>query len=145
MDSAARLVTIILLASFATERLLACIGWFLDAGLLDEMDEDARRRARAARKRQLVLLTIGGAIALAVVALTGIRVLAQLGVTTTASLLDFVLTWLVLFAGADLIRNLLSGGSGGGGASSGGDGSETPSIRIVVDRDGRIDTISRAS
>ena len=143
MDTAARLVTIILLASFATERFLACIAWFLDGAQLDELDDAARHKARAARKRTVVLLTIGGGIALAVVFFTGIRILGQLGVTTAAPALDFALTWFVLFAGADKIRGL----AGGGGESDGGRSStgEPSSIRIVVERDGQIQEISRAS
>lgn len=143
MDTAARLITIIVLASFATERVLACIAWFLDAEGLEELDADARRKARAARKRTVVLLTIGGGIALAVVYLTGIRILSQLGVATAAPALDFALTWFVLFAGADKIRTLAGGGdeSGGGSGSS---AAEPSSIRIVVERDGQIRDISRA-
>lgn len=146
MDSAARLVTIILLASFATERLLACIAWFLDSDQLQELDADARRKAIAARKRHVTLLVIGSGIALAVVYFTGIRILAQLGVATAAPALDFAMTWLILFAGADRIRSMMGGGGGGGDDAKSGSSSDSPaSIRIVVERDGQIQEISRAS
>jgi small-conductance mechanosensitive channel len=143
MDSAARLITIILLASFATERLLACIAWFLDAARLEELDDDARRKARAERKRKLTLLTIGAGIAAAVVVFTGIRVLSQLGMDKTAPALDYAVTWLILFAGADRIRTLMGGAGESGGGSS--PAQESPAIRIVVERDGQIQEISRAS
>ena len=144
MDNAARLITIILLASFATERLLACISWYLDAEHLEDLEPDEARKARAARKRKVTLLLVGAAISVGVVQLTGIRILAQLALGKVAPALDYVMTWFVLFAGADKIRDLM-GGAGKGGGSKASAPAETPAIRIVIDRDGEVEQISRVS
>ena len=59
-----------------------------------------------------------------------------------ASQFDLALTWLVLFAGADRVREFLQGGGDSGGAS---EKSEVPGFRIVMDDGAEIREIHRAS
>jgi len=137
MDATTRLVAIIILTSFATERIVAAADYLL--GLLGP--EGAQRRREAPRK--LLLIALGGFITAAVVVFANIRILPLVTANPPAGL-DLVLTWLVVFAGADLVRTLLQGG-GGSEASAKPEPSKAPAVRIQIDRDGTVRELSGAS
>ena len=129
MDATARLVAIIILTSFATERVLASAGYLLD--LADPTQRELRLRAR----RKLFLFTLGAIITATVVQLADIRIL-RLVTPNVSNLLDFLVTWLVVFAGADQVRTLLQGEGGGGGSAQA--GKRSAAVRVEIDRDGNV-------
>ena len=132
MDDTAKLVAIVLLASFAIERITAAVTYVFDSARLYRLPHETAAKMRAKQQRQLAMLALGGVLALAVVWLADLRILRTLNLAKAPAALDFGITWLVLFAGADKIRDLFSDG-GGESKSSGGDAQGVPAFRIYVD------------
>ena len=129
MDTTARLVAIIILTSFATERVLASAGYLLD--LADPNQKELRLRA----PRKFFLFALGAIITAAVVQLADIRIL-RLVTPNVSSLLDFFVTWLVVFAGADQVRTLLQGDGAGGGSAKA--EKRSAAVTVEIDRDGKV-------
>jgi CDP-diglyceride synthetase len=125
MDNTGRLIAIVLLASFAIERVVATVD-FLMAG-------DALTSPK--KKRKLTLFALSAILGIVVVWLTGIRILAVLNFKTDEAV-DLLLTWMILVGGADKLGQLLGSGSGGGSAPP---AQEIPPIQIIVgDKDGGV-------
>ena len=122
MDETAKLIAVIVLASFATERILAAVTYLLDAARLRRLKHPVAAKIRRREWRRVVLMIAGGAVAYAVVQLVDVRVLRTLDTHAHAAA-DFWLTWLILLAGADRARDLLKEAKG------------QPAVRIHVDRD----------
>jgi hypothetical protein len=126
MNDTGRLIAIVLIASFAIERLVAAVGFFIDRDALPP----------SARKQKVVLFFVAGAIGAVVIALTKIRLLSAVQIGEPSDALDYFVTWLVLVGGADRIREFI-GGSGGGGSQK--PAPQVPPIQIVItDRDGKV-------
>lgn len=125
MNETGRLIAIVLIASFAIERLVAAVGFLIDRDALPPK----------ARKQKIVLFFVAGVIAAVVIQLTRIRLLAVAQIQT-GDALDFFITWLVLVGGADRIREFMGGSGGGGGQKP---AAQIPPIQIVIaDRDGEV-------
>ena len=120
MDETGRLVAVVLLASFAIERVVAVVDFFMS-----RIDPEERRR-------KFVLVGTAGLIALAVVQLSGIRILAAMKFTAPYPWLDYLLTWLILVGGADKLGQLLGGGGGSPTLSTA--DKEVPPIQIFLDK-----------
>lgn len=120
MNDTGRLIAIVVIASFAIERLVAAVAFVLGEPSPDN-----------ARKRKVALFFVAGVIAAVVIQLTRIRLLAAAQLET-GDPLDFFITWLVLVGGADRIREFI-GGSGGGSKPA----KEIPPIQIVI-ADGKV-------
>src|SRR5256885_14795379 len=99
MDATARLVAIIILTSFATERILASIDYLLD--LADPAAAELRLRAR----RKLFLFAVGALITGVIVQLADIRIL-RLVTPDGSDGLHFLATWLLGIARARSMRPL---------------------------------------
>ena len=138
MDDTAKLVAIVLLASFAIERITATIGYMLDSLRLQRLTDEDAAKLREERQRKLLLMIIAGLLAFGVVLVVDLRILGALTFKAPA-LVDLFLTWLVLFAGADRIRDFLSQGS------ESGEKSETPVFQVHVRDDAEIREVTRAS
>jgi hypothetical protein len=130
MDDTAKLVATVLLASFAIERITAAIGYVFDWLRLNRRHDEEAARLREERRRQLMLALIAAVLSGAVVAVVDLRILRVLGFKAPP-LFDSFLTWLVLFAGADRIRDFLAGDDGG-------EKSETPVFRLHVHDDAEV-------
>lgn len=131
MDATAKLVAIIAVAAFTTERILAAVNYVMNAVRLSRVRPGIAMRLRARERRKLVLLVIAAVIAYVVVDRANLRLLRVLEVNNVHPLVDFWLTWLVVLAGADRVRSMLGGGGDGGGASH--DSSDVRVIRVQVD------------
>jgi len=119
MNDTGKLIAIVLLASFAIERIVAAVDFFLVP------------MPPAERNRHLMLAGVAGVIGAAVVALSGIRILALLKMGSPVYGLDAFLTWLVLVGGADRIRELLG--------QDDGDSKKIPPIQLLIaDREGNV-------
>jgi hypothetical protein len=129
MDATAKLVAIIAVAAFATERILAAVNYFMNAIRLSRVRSGRAVRLRASERRKLVLFVIGALIAYVVVDRANLRFLRVLQVGNVHPLVDFWLTWLVVLAGADRVRSML----GGGGGAPSHERSDAPVVRVVVD------------
>src|SRR5436190_21319411 len=105
MEDTGRLVAIVLLSSFAIERVVATFDFFMAGDALTSPE----------KKRKLILFGLAAALGIIVVWLTGLRILSALNFKTDKAL-DILLTWLILVGGADKLSQLL-GGSGSGGGS----------------------------
>ena len=118
MGDTGRLIAVVLLASFAIERVAATVDFF----------------ATAATEKQRKLLRVGlsGLIALAVVAFTGIRILAAMKFNSPNTWVDFLLTWLILVGGADKIGQFL--GTGSAGAVPAAKKEEIRPVQIIIDK-----------
>ena len=126
MDDTARLVATILLAAFVIERAGAAFAFFADKKLPEWNLKIAR-------------FTIAGILGAIAVWFAHIRVLAQLH-NNVSPWIDYPLSWLIVVAGADRIRDFLGGGEGAGADGGGGAAakSEVPPIQIsITDKDGR--------
>jgi hypothetical protein len=121
MDDTARLIVTVLLASFVIERVVAA------AAFLTETQKGPERNAKIYR---FLIAAVLGAIAVGV---ADIRLLARLN-NKISPWFDYPLSWLVLVAGADRIRDLVGGGGGGEAHAK----PELPPIQIsITDRDGQ--------
>lgn len=129
MDATAKLLAIIALAAFATERILAAVSYLMNAVRLSRARTGSAVRLRARERRKLLLVAIAAIIAYVVVDRAHLRLLNVLQIPDAHPLVDFWLTWLVVVAGADRVRAML--GTGGGGSAS--DESDKSVARIEVD------------
>ncbi len=137
MDDTAKLIVIVLIGSFAIERITASVNYIVDTVRLLRLHDPEAEDLRAKQLVKFLLLVVAGGIALGVVAAVDLRILRVLKMSAPPAV-DFWLTWLVLFAGADRVRAFLhQGGSGS---------SEVPVIRIQVEgREAEVIRLSRAS
>lgn len=99
MQDTTQLIAIILLAAFAIERVVAAAKFSLQP--VPEGNSLAQRR------RELLLFALAGSIALAVVDFGGVRIIERLQPHSKALLVDYWLTWLVVVAGSDRVREFL--------------------------------------
>jgi hypothetical protein len=141
MDDTTKLIAVIALAAFATERILSALtfvlGWDLARRAGKTPEDEARMRAR----QKTLLFCLGGAIALAVVDVADLRIIRLLNARHAQPVADYWLTWLVLFAGADRVRDLLKDVKADRAVTR----TETPAVRIRVDDVREVHQISRAS
>lgn len=141
MDATAKLLAIVALAAFVTERILAAANTIINAERLYRVRRGAAVRLRDRERRKAVLMVLAGAIAVVVVDRADLRILRLLQIGDVHALVDFWLTWLVVFAGADRVHTLLQGG-GSSGASAGAEKDETPVVRVQIDG-GEISKLQR--
>ena len=144
MDDTAKLIAIVLLASFAIERIIAGLSYLIDSARLYKLQHPAAAKLRAKHQRKLALVVVAALLAVAVVKVADLRILRTLNLGQVPLEFDFALTWLVLFAGADKVRDFLQG-AGGGASAGASETSEVPAFRIVVDDGAEIREIHRAS
>ena len=124
MNETGRLIAVVLLASFAIERVGAAVAFVL-----------GKPKPEKRRERQVLLFCISAVLGAVVVGLSGIRILMALQIVAPARGLDFFLTWLVLAGGADRIREII------GDTDKSGEGSrkEVAPIQILIaDHDGEV-------
>ena len=141
MDATAKMLAIIAIAAFVTERILAAVNYLLNAVRLTRLHSRAAARFRTRELRKLLLTGIAAIIAYVVVDRANIRLLSVVQIANVPPLVDFWLTWLVVVAGADRVRGMLGGSGGGGGSSP--EKSEAPVVRVRVDG-GDIHELHRA-
>jgi hypothetical protein len=122
MDNTGRLVAIVLLASFAIERVVATVAFFMPGDALTSPK----------KKGKLTLFGVSAILGIVVVWLTGIRILTLLNFKPDPAV-DLVLTWMILVGGADKLGQLLGGGSSGGGSAQ--PAQEVPPIQIIFDKE----------
>jgi hypothetical protein len=132
MDATAKLLAIIALAAFVTERILAAANTIINAERLYRVRRGAAVRLRDKERRKAVLIVLAGAIAVVVVDRADLRILRLLDVGDVHPLVDFWLTWLVVFAGADRVHSMLQG-RGSSGASAGSEKGDTPVVSVQID------------
>lgn len=106
MDASAKLLAIVALAAFITERSLAAASYLLDTFRYLRVRREAPKLHAKARRR-FVLTVLASVIAYAVVDRADVRLLRLMEVGHVHPLVDFWLTWLVVFAGADRVRGML--------------------------------------
>jgi hypothetical protein len=122
MEEPGRLIAVVLLASFAIERVVAAVDFFMSDGALFSPE----------KRRKLVRVGVSALIGLGIVAFTGIRLLGAMKFHSASSWIDFVLTCLVLVGGADKLDQFI-GASGGGKAPA--KKEEIRPIQIFIDKD----------
>lgn len=122
MQDTAYLIALILIIAFAVERVTVGADFLLGA-------QNAADDARGRRRRRLLLFALSAALTLAAVDYGQIRILARLQ-PGVAPLLDYWITWVVVLAGADRVKELLGTASGGATKEP---KREIPPIKIVVD------------
>src|ERR1043165_5621 len=105
MDDTARLIVTVLLAAFVIERIGAAVGF---------LPGTPRGPERTRKIYNFLLVAALGAIA---VWLAHIRVLTRLN-NQVSPWIDYPLSWLILVAGADRIRDFVGAGGGGGAGAA---------------------------
>lgn len=138
MDDTAKLVAIVALAAFATERILASVNYLMNAARLSRVRSGSAIKLRTRERRKLVLTILGGVIAAVIVDQADLRILRVLKLGDVHPLVDVALTWLIVFAGADKVHGLVSAESGSGGGSK----EEAPVVRVQID-DGEVRELQR--
>jgi hypothetical protein len=141
MDATAKLVAIVALVAFATERIRTGASYLIEAEeRIRRIQRDADDERVAHDRRRILLVALGAAIALVAVDLIDLRVLRLMQSIPRFSFLDRVdywLTWLVIFAGADRIRELLQGAAPAK--------KDVPTVRVKVDNEGKVSELKQAS
>ena len=123
MDDTARLLVTVLLAAFVIERVVAAVAFFLETPKSPD------------HNGKLQLFAIAAVLGALAVWLAHIRILERLN-NQVSPWIDYPLSWLVLVAGADRIRDFLGGGGGGGAEAAKPD---LPPIQInIIDKDGHL-------
>jgi len=138
MDATAKFVTIVAVAAFVTERIVATLDYLINAVRLSRSQSGIVVRMRRRERRKLVMFGIAALIAFAVVDRANLRLLRVLQIDKVHALVDFWLTWLVVVAGADRVRSMLGGGSAPQKPA------EAPVVRLQVDG-GEVRTLQRVS
>jgi len=124
MDATAKFVAIVAVAAFATERILALVSYVMNSIRLRRIDADRAMRLRKRQQRKAILLVIAASIALLVVDRAKLRILGVLQFDNPDPYVDYWLTWLIVFAGADRVRSMLG---------KGGDDASGPAVHARVD------------
>jgi len=128
VNETGKLIAIVLLASFAIERVVAATDFALDFAL-------GKAKPEERRQRKLIRFCVSAVLGALVVWLSRIRVLMSLQFVVPLRGVDFFLTWLVLVGGADRIREMI-GDSGDGSEAK---NKDVPPIQILIaDRDGEV-------
>ena len=107
MNDTAKLLAIVVLASFATERVLAAATYVMDAIRVSRLKPRRMKRQFWRHGRKLFLLGIAAGIAAAVVWRADLRVLKLLKLEGAPLTIDYLLSWLIVLGGADKLRALL--------------------------------------
>jgi hypothetical protein len=128
MDATAKLIALFALAAFATERILATANYLIDAEGMRLIEHPFAARKRAKGRRKLLLMAVAGAVALVVIDRGDLRIIRLLQGDAAPRFLDYWLTWLVLFAGANRVRDLLAGVK-----SPAAPAAQTPVVRLELD------------
>ena len=123
MQDTTQLIAIVLLAAFGIERVVAAARFSLEPV--------PPENKRAQKWRELLLFALAGAIALAVVDFGDVRIIRRLQPLTTATTIDYWLTWLVVLAGSDRVKEFLP--TGGGGAPAKESKPPLPPITFVIE------------
>jgi hypothetical protein len=132
VDATAKLLAIVALAAFATERILAAVSYVLNAVRMSRVRSGLTLHLRTRERRKLVLFMIAALIGFIVVDRTQIRLLHVLQIDQGVHpLIDLWLTWLVVVAGADRLRAML--GNPGKPSAAPSDRPETPVVRVQMD------------
>jgi len=114
MDASAKLLIIVTVAAFVTERALAAASYLLDTIRYFRVHRDAPVKMRAKAMRRFMLAALAGCIAFVVVQQANVRLLAVLKIENVHDYADFLVSWLAVAAGADRVRALLNGPTAGG-------------------------------
>jgi hypothetical protein len=122
MQDTGQLIAFLLLAAFAVERIDAAAKFLLPPEPVDPHEQ---------RRRKVLLFALSAAIALAIVDYGGMRIIERLQPRNVPKLADYWLTWLVLVAGTDRMKELMQSIGLGAGAPK--EKKDVPPIRIVVD------------
>jgi hypothetical protein len=141
MDATAKLLAIIAVAAFATERILAAVNYLMNAVRLSRARSRGAVRLRAKEKRKLLLFGIAAIIAYVVVERANLRLLRVMQIDDVHPLVDFWLTWLVVLAGADRVRAMIGSG---GGSSATPERPESPTVHVQIDG-GEVRELRRTS
>jgi hypothetical protein len=128
MEESAKLLVIVALAAFVTERGLALAAYVIDTVRYIRLRRGASLKVRAKAVRGLVLTSLAAGIAFVVVQQAHVRLLEVLKVEGVHPFADFLVSWLVVGAGADRVRSLLKGEASGGSAPA----SKAPSPLLQV-------------
>lgn len=118
MDASAKLLIIVALAAFVTERALAAAAYVIDTVRYIRLHRVASLKVRSKAVRRLVLAALAAGIAWVVVEQANVRLLAVLKIEGVHPLADFLVSWLAVGAGADRVRGLLKGEASGGGTAA---------------------------
>jgi hypothetical protein len=128
MEESAKLLVIVALAAFVTERGLALAAYVIDTVRYIRLRRGASLKVRAKAVRGLLLTSLAAGIAFVVVQQANVRLLEVLKVEGVHPFADFLVSWLVVGAGADRVRSLLKGEASGGSAPA----SKAPSPLLQV-------------
>lgn len=141
MDDIAKLIAIVALISFAIDRIAAGTGYLIDAARFRNVEGKRAERLRRQGIRRTLLVALSGAICANIVIFSQIRVAASISPSFVWEPIDALLTWVVLFAGADRLRDITSWLRSG---SSSADRKETPAVRLAIENDGQIRALPKA-
>jgi hypothetical protein len=144
MDAIGKVIGFVILMTFAVD----CVVSAARALLVTERIQNLRRlrpragdKLRAQVRQNLLLGIFSGALCLAVVNVTDLRIGRALNTGTIIPLADAAVTWIILVAGADRFRQLLQRMAG---AVSAPEKRETPAVRLAIENDGNVRTMPKA-
>lgn len=141
MDASARLLVIVALAAFVTERMLAAAAYVFDTARYLRLHRAVPAKARAKAVRRFVLAALAAGIAWLVVEEANVRLLAVLKIEGVRPLADFLVSWLAVGAGADRVRTFLKGQTPTAAASK---SAPSPLLHVRVNG-GRIEELRRTA
>ena len=143
MDTSAKLLIIVALAAFVTERALAAADYVLNTVRYIRLHRVTSLKVRAKAVRRLVLTALAGAIAFVVVHYAHVRLLETLKIGNVHPVADFLVSWLAVGAGADRVRSLLKGEFSGSGPAATAKTPPAPLLQVRVN--GEIQDLHRTA
>jgi len=146
MDTIGKMVGLVILMTFAVDCVVAGARSLLVSERIQRLRANRGPRPigdklRAQVRRNALLSALTGALCLAAVNFTDLRIAAALNGSAVAPEMDVVLTWIILVAGADRFRELMARMKGDG---LGPTRKETPAIRLAFDNEGQVRALPKA-
>ena|SRR6185436_7360667 len=145
MDAIGRLAGFVVLLTFTIDCAVSAARSLLTAERIRGLrGKRARARwgekLRAESRQKTILSVLAATLCLAAVNFTGIRVAATLNAGSVTPQADAILTWIILYAGAERFRELIERIKGDDAPVR----KEVPAVRLAFDNEGQVRALPKA-
>jgi hypothetical protein len=146
MDAIGKLVGFVVLLTFTIDCIISAARSSLAGERIRRLRAKRSRprcgdKLRAESRQKTILALLSATLCLAAVSFTDVRIAKALNTGTVAPQIDSILTWILLFAGADRFRELIARLKGD---ASGSARKEVPAVRLAFENDGQVRALKQA-
>ena len=146
MDAIGKMIGFVILLTFAVDCVVSGARSLLAGERIRRLRQKGHRlrrddKLRVQARQNALLAALTGVLCLAAVSYTDLRVAKTLNIGTVTPAFDVLLTWVILLAGADRLRQLVHRIQG---ATSAPQRRETPAVRLAFENDGNVRALPKA-